>query len=138
MPNSVLRGMAAMVLVSADLPAARAWYADFLETEPHYETAAYVEFRVGADEYDLGILGARFARGPDPKSSGPAGVTVYWQVDDVETAFSRALAQGARMHEPPRALGEGLVTATVIDPFGNILGFTYNPHYAERHAPRDA
>lgn len=25
--------------------------------------------------------------------------------------------------------GEGFITATVIDPFGNVLGLMYNPHY---------
>jgi hypothetical protein len=28
-------------------------------------------------------------------------------------------------------LGEGFVTAAVVDPFGNVLGVMYNPHYLE-------
>ena len=27
--------------------------------------------------------------------------------------------------------GHGFVTASVVDPFGNILGFMNNPHYLE-------
>ncbi|MER7475207.1 hypothetical protein ABT351_31575, partial [Micromonospora sp. NPDC000018] len=27
--------------------------------------------------------------------------------------------------------GSGFVTATVVDPFGNLLGVMYNPHYVE-------
>lgn len=135
MRNPVLRGIASVVLVSSDLASARAWYAEFLGLEPHYETAAYVEFRFGDYEQDLGIVGAKFARGPDPRSIGPSGATVYWHVEDVRGVFDRALKLGARLHEPPRDLGHGLVTATVIDPFGNILGFSYNPHYAEMRCP---
>jgi hypothetical protein len=29
----------------------------------------------------------------------------------------------------PRDQGAGFITASVVDPFGNILGVMYNPHY---------
>ncbi|WP_245928636.1 hypothetical protein [Murinocardiopsis flavida] len=32
----------------------------------------------------------------------------------------------------------GYVTASVVDPFGNILGIMYNPHYLEILAARKA
>lgn len=38
---------------------------------------------------------------------------------------------GARLHHPPRDFGEGFVGASVIDPFGNVLGIMHNPHYLE-------
>jgi hypothetical protein len=38
---------------------------------------------------------------------------------------------GATQHEPPRDRGRGFITATAIDPFGNLLGVMYNPHYLE-------
>jgi hypothetical protein len=38
---------------------------------------------------------------------------------------------GATEHERPQDRGQGFVTATVIDPFGNIFGVMYNPHYVE-------
>ena len=34
-------------------------------------------------------------------------------------------------HERPQDRGQGFVTATVVDPFGNLLGVMYNPHYVE-------
>ncbi|HEX2913285.1 MAG TPA: VOC family protein, partial [Chloroflexia bacterium] len=55
---------------------------------------------------------------------------VYWQVDDVEATVERLLAMGAQPHEAPRNFG-GFIAASVIDPFGNILGIMYNPHYLE-------
>jgi hypothetical protein len=39
---------------------------------------------------------------------------------------------GAKEYEPLTRRGEaGFVTASVVDPFGNILGIMYNPHYLE-------
>jgi hypothetical protein len=32
---------------------------------------------------------------------------------------------------PPAAGRPRFVTASVVDPFGNILGVMYNPHYLE-------
>jgi hypothetical protein len=50
----------------------------------------------------------------------------------VSAALERLLAMGATEHEPRIDRGEsGWVTASVVDPFGNILGITYNPHFLE-------
>ncbi|WP_206184458.1 hypothetical protein [Thermoactinospora rubra] len=39
---------------------------------------------------------------------------------------------GAREYQPPTRWGDaGFATASVVDPFGNILGIMYNPHYLE-------
>jgi uncharacterized glyoxalase superfamily protein PhnB len=51
--------------------------------------------------------------------------------DDVQAAFDRLLDLGATEHEKPTARGEGFNTATVIDPFGNVLGVMENPHYMD-------
>jgi hypothetical protein len=34
-------------------------------------------------------------------------------------------------YQPPTNREKGFITAAVIDPFGNILGIMYNPHYLE-------
>jgi predicted enzyme related to lactoylglutathione lyase len=54
-------------------------------------------------------------------------------VDDLRATVDRLLAMGARVHAPitPRGEGTGFVTASVVDPFGNILGVMYDPHYLE-------
>ena len=43
---------------------------------------------------------------------------------------------GAREHLPVTERGHGFVTASVVDPFGNILGIMANPHYLEVLANR--
>jgi len=55
----------------------------------------------------------------------------YWHVDDIDAVLKRAVAMGAAQLEPPEDRGHGFITATAVDPFGNILGIMYNPHYLE-------
>jgi hypothetical protein len=41
---------------------------------------------------------------------------------------------GAKEYQPippPAGGDQGFVTAAVVDPFGNVLGIMYNPHYPE-------
>lgn len=45
--------------------------------------------------------------------------------------MERLLTMGATPHEPVTERGEGVVTASVIDPRGNILGIRTNPHSLE-------
>ena len=67
----------------------------------------------------------------DPAAPGPAGAVVYWHVDDVPATLATLLSMGAQPLEASRDRGAGFITATVVDPFGNILGIMYNPHYLE-------
>ena len=49
----------------------------------------------------------------------------------MQVTFDRLLAKGAKPHQPPRHFSEGFVGASVVDPFGNILGIMHNPHYLD-------
>jgi len=49
----------------------------------------------------------------------------------VHAAFERLLALGAKEHDPVTERGPGFVTASVVDPFGNLLGVMYNQHYLD-------
>ncbi|MBI3970146.1 MAG: hypothetical protein HY332_02550, partial [Chloroflexi bacterium] len=62
----------------------------------------------------------------------PGGVA-YWGVDDAAVAHRRLLELGATAHEDVQDVGEGIRVATVLDPFGNILGIIENPHFAAEH-----
>lgn len=134
----MLRGLATVSFWAADLPAARAWYADLLGVEPYFERSgpdgrpAYCEFRLGDHQDELGLIDSRYA--PPGAADRPGGAIVYWHVDDVEAVFDRLLAAGAREYEPVRKRGDlGFVTASVVDPFGNVLGVMTNPHHVETH-----
>lgn len=56
---------------------------------------------------------------------------MYWHVDDVDATLEKLLSLGAKQYEPPMERGPGFVTASVVDPFGNVLGFMYNAHYLD-------
>jgi predicted enzyme related to lactoylglutathione lyase len=57
--------------------------------------------------------------------------TMYWHVDDVAATLEKLVSMGAREYEAMQDRGQGFITASVVDPFGNILGIMYNPHYLE-------
>ena len=66
----------------------------------------------------------------------PAGAVVYWHVDDIEAAVERVLELGDTEHAPITKQGDGFITASVVDPFGNVLGLMYNQHYLDTLAKR--
>jgi len=126
----MLRGLTTVSYYAADLAAATSWYTEFLGIEPYFrEKPGYVEFRIGDYQHELGIIDSRYA--PADPANGPAGETVFWHVDDVPATLARLLELGATAYLAPRDQGAGFITASVIDPFGNILGIMYNPHYLE-------
>ncbi|WP_327590153.1 VOC family protein [Nonomuraea sp. NBC_00507] len=128
----MLRGFATLNFYAADFEAAKSWYAELLGIEPYYEVpGAYAEFRLGDYQHELGLINSRFA--PEGATDGPAGSIMYWHVDDLQAAFDRLLSMGAKEYQPitERGEGKGFVTASVVDPFGNILGVMRNPHYLE-------
>jgi hypothetical protein len=50
-------------------------------------------------------------------------------VDDINEIFNRLISLGATENENPYNVGGDLMTATVKDPFGNVIGLIYNPHF---------
>ncbi|MDJ0343618.1 VOC family protein [Streptomyces sp. H10-C2] len=125
----MLRGLATVSFWASDLAAAKSWYADLLGINPYFERPGYVEFRLGDYQHELGLIDSRYA--PGGTTAGPAGAVIYWHVDDVSATLEKLLSRGAKEHEAPIERGEGFRTASVVDPFGNILGVMSNPHYLE-------
>ncbi|WP_026678532.1 VOC family protein [Fictibacillus gelatini] len=124
-----LRGLTTVSFWTDDLAAAKNWYSELLGIEPYFERPGYAEFRLGDYQHELGLIDSRYA--PGGSSTGPAGAVVYWHVDDVTATFKQLLSMGAKEYEAPTERGEGFITASVVDPFGNILGIMYNQHYLE-------
>jgi predicted enzyme related to lactoylglutathione lyase len=131
----MLRGLTTVSFWAADLEAAKQWYTKLLGIEPYFNvpnedgSLGYTEFRIGDYQHELGLIDRRHA--PGGSATGPAGVVVYWHVDDVTATLEKLLAMGAKEHQGPIDRGQGFITASVVDPFGNILGIMYNPHYLE-------
>lgn len=132
----MLHGFTTINFFVDDVPAATVWYRKVLGVEPYFaqpslDDPAYVEFRVGDYQHELGLISSAYRPGGlDPVR--PAGAVMYWHVDDVATTVERLVALGASVLEPATARGDqGWVTAVVADPFGNVLGLMYSPHYLD-------
>ncbi|MBL0887692.1 VOC family protein [Myceligenerans indicum] len=130
-----LRGFATINYWADDVGSAAAWYADLLGTEPYFSRPgpdgrpAYVEFRIGDHQAELGLVSRAFA--PAGLPDLPGGAIMYWHVDDLPGTVERLLEKGATEYQPVTPRGDGFVTAAVVDPFGNVLGVMYNAHYVQ-------
>ncbi len=125
--TQTLRGFATLNFFADDLEAAKDWYAEFLGMDPYFARPGYYEFRVGDYQHEFGLIDGKYA--PADRQTG--GAIMHWHVDDLEGTFKRLLSLGATEYQPPTTRGEGFVTASVVDPFGNVLGIMYNAHYLE-------
>ncbi|MDJ0354501.1 VOC family protein [Pseudarthrobacter sp. PH31-O2] len=136
-----LRGFSTINFWAEDVAGATAWYAQFLGLDPYFERSGpdgepvYAEFRIGDYQHELGIIDLRYR--PSPATTGqasiePGGAVTHWHVDDLDGTVEMLLAMGATVYQPITTRGDtGFVTASVIDPFGNVLGVMTSPHYLE-------
>ena len=115
-------GLRTTIYKVPDLDAAKRWFAEAFKTEPYFDEPFYVGFNIGG--YELGLQ-------PDdtPAATKVESVVSYWGVEDVQTDYERLLSLGATENEKPYAVGGDLITATVKDPFGNVIGLIYNPYF---------
>lgn len=132
--SATLRGIATISFYADDIKAAKQWYTELLGIEPYFErpdanNPAYIEFRLGDYQHELGIIDRKFA--PKGGSDKPGGAVVFWHVDDIGAMLEKVKTMGAVEYEPLINRESGFITASVIDPFGNVLGLMYNPHYLE-------
>ncbi|WP_343743942.1 VOC family protein [Chitinophaga sp.] len=127
MNKQTIRGVATISFYAADHEAAKQWYTELLGMAPYFDVPGYAEFRIGDYQHELGIIDSRYA--PPGATNGPAGAVLYWHTDDLKGTLDRLIALGATEYQPITERGHGFVTASVTDPFGNILGIMYNPHY---------
>ncbi|HJB62274.1 MAG TPA: VOC family protein [Candidatus Microbacterium pullistercoris] len=131
----MFRGLANLNLVAEDMPAAIEWYTTVFEEPPYFvrpETgpAQYAEWRFGDDDDEFALMDARF-RAVLPR---PGGALVSMHVDDIRSSVDRLLSLGARAEDPITQRGEGWWSASVSDPFGNLVGLIQSPHWAGQHA----
>lgn len=129
-----LRGFSTLNIWADDVAAAAAWYAELLGEEPYFTRPGpsgglnYAKFRTGDYQAELAIANRSFV--PPGSALAPGGAVMHWHVDDVEATMARLLSMGAKGYQPVTPHGP-ILTAAVVDPFGNLLGIIYNPHYLD-------
>ena len=131
----MFRGLANLNLVAEDMPTAVDWYSTVFESAPYFVRpeqgpAQYAEWRFGDDEDEFALMDARFR----PALAQPGGALVSMHVDDIRASVDRLIGLGATPFDPVTQRGEGWWSASVSDPFGNLLGLIQSPHWEARHA----
>ena len=116
----MFKGLRTIIYPTTDLAKATAWYTSVIGHAPYFNEPFYVGFNVGG--FELGLL---------PPGDVDAGdsPTTYWGVDDARAEFARAVALGAKPQSEVKDVGDGILVATVVDPFGNVVGLIQNEHF---------
>ena len=115
-------GLRTSIYRVSNISEATAWYTKVLGIQPYFNEPFYVGFSVGG--YELGLQPEKDPGGPKKES-----VETYWGVEDVDTLFAHLVSCGATAQMQPTDVGEGIVVATVKDPWDNVFGIIKNPHF---------
>jgi predicted enzyme related to lactoylglutathione lyase len=115
-------GLRTLIYQVSDLNRAKAWYSHVLNTEPYFDEPFYIGFHVSG--YELGLQPTE-----NQEATMTENVSVYWGVEDIAASFQRLLNCGATAHQSPADVGGDIQVATVRDPWGNVFGIIYNPHF---------
>jgi lactoylglutathione lyase len=120
--NHKVLGLRTTIYKVQDVKAATEWYTKAFEIAPYFNEAFYVGFEIGG--YELGLQPSE--QTPGEKTDA---VVAYWGVEDVDAEFKRFVNLGAVEHEAPQEVGGGIWVATIKDPWENVIGLIYNPHF---------
>lgn len=105
-----------------NLQKAKEWYTKVFNIEPYFDEPFYVGFNIAGFE-----LGLQPVENEQPVLG--TNSTTYWGVEDVDKEYTRLLELGATAYEKPTDVGGDIVIAAVKDPWGNLFGIIYNPHF---------
>ena len=91
-----------------------AWYAARLGRQPVLRGGALVAF-------DINGVRLTLHESDEYNSPGPAGVSAYWTVADVDAVVADWTAHGAVAHRGPKTVFSGERLCQLLDPFGNLF-----------------
>lgn len=119
-------GLRTTIYKVSDLAVAKEWYSKTFFTKPYFDEPFYVGFNIGG--YELGLQPEEVPNKTDDQKTD--NILAYWGVDNLEAAYTALIAAGATEHEAPHNVGGQIMVASVKDPWGNVLGFIYNPEFS--------
>jgi predicted enzyme related to lactoylglutathione lyase len=122
MGQTKILGLRTTIYKVSELQKAKEWYSNAFQTKPYFDEPFYVGFDIAG--YELGLQ-------PEerPSFDKTASVVTYWGVEDIEQAYADFIKLGAAENEKPVNVGGDIVTATVKDPWGNVIGLICNPEF---------
>lgn len=115
-------GLRTTIYKVGDIAKAKEWYSKAFGVKPYFDQPFYVGFNIGG--YELGLQAEN-----NPSTKKTESVVTYWGVSDINKVYTHFLKIGAKENEKPENVGASIITATVIDPWGNIIGIIYNPDF---------
>jgi catechol 2,3-dioxygenase-like lactoylglutathione lyase family enzyme len=117
-------GLRTTIYKVSDVDKAKQWYADFLGFNPYFDEPYYVGFNIAG--YELGLQPEEGLKGDEKADS----VITYWGVENVSDSYQGLINLGATAHEEPTEVGGGIIVASLKDPWDNIIGLIFNPHFS--------
>lgn len=120
--KSAFLGLRTVIYHVPNLAEAKAWYAKAFSTEPYFDESYYVGFNIAG--FELGLV-------PDERKTKDKSdnIETMWGVPNVELEHRRLIHLGCTELNEPTNVGGELVVSNVKDPWGNVIGLIYNPHF---------
>jgi predicted enzyme related to lactoylglutathione lyase len=115
-----LLGLRTVIYMVPDLAAAKNWYIKAFGIQPYFDEPFYVGFNIGG--YELGLH-------PEKDTKKADNAVTYWGVEDIQKVYDYLISIGATNHESPNNVGGEIMVASVIDPWGNVIGLIFNPEF---------
>lgn len=103
-----------IVYYAPDLEATKAWFSDFLGTQPYFDQPFYVGFDIQGHELGLDP-------DPTPYSMGSQSHH-YWLVSELDSVLDHAQTLGAEVVSPKTSVGGETYIAQFRTPTGQIVG----------------
>ena len=103
------RNIKLLVYPVKDAEKAKAFYGEFLDTQPYVEGVYYIGYKAGDQEVGL-----------DPHSR--VGPIAYTDVKDIKRSLQALTEVGAEIVQDVKEVGRGLLIAQVKDADGNVVG----------------
>jgi lactoylglutathione lyase len=120
--KSLMLGLRTTIYMVSDIVKGTEWYSKAFNTKPYFNEPFYVGYNIGG--YELGLQSEE--RDINSKTEN---VFSYWGVDDIEETYKYLISLGATKHEEPNNVGDDIMVASLYDPWNNIIGIIYNPHF---------
>ena len=120
--ESKFLGLRTVIYSVPDLQKAKEWYSEAFHTEPYFDEPTYIGFSIAG--YELGLVPSDIE--PEVKT---ANIETMWGVPNVASEHKRLIDLGCTELNEPTDVGGDIVVSNVKDPWGNVIGLIYNPHF---------
>ncbi|WP_436517693.1 VOC family protein [Ekhidna sp. To15] len=119
--NNKILGLRTVIYLVPDIEEAKKWYTKAFGKDPYFDEPFYVGYEIGG--YELGLH-------PENENQNRAdNVEAYWGVEDIRSEHARFIGLGAKQHTEIKEVGGGIEVTTLLDPWNNLIGLIYNPHF---------